>query len=104
MPGSGTYTRQQVDAKIISRNGIEVGFQTCDGGLLSIGVGSTAYEDPQGFYITLAPGATEGLLMVKPWQSDEYKLLPFFLGINRILIRGIKYDAGNTATNAYWEK
>lgn len=100
--GFNNSSRQEVYAKIISRNGIEVGFQTCDGGLIDLV--TKGWKDDQGFYITLAPGATEGLLMVKPWQSDSYKLLPFFSGINRILIREVKVDASNTATLAYWEK
>jgi hypothetical protein len=100
----GSKARQEVYAKIISRNGIEVGFERVDGGLLSIGAGSTAWEDAQGFYIVLASSATEGLLMVKPWQSDVYKLMPFFKGENKLLITGVKYDASNTATAAYWIK
>jgi hypothetical protein len=102
--GFGSSARQEVYAKIVSRNGIEVGFERVDGGLLSIGVGSTAFEDTQGFYIVLASTATEGLLMVKPWQSDYYKLMPFFKGENKLLITGVKYDAANTATTVYWIK
>jgi hypothetical protein len=94
--------RQHVYAHILNRNGIEVGFQTCDGGLIDLV--TNGFSDPQGFYITLAPGATEGLLSVKPWQSDEYKLLPFFLGRNSVLVKAVRVDVGNTATLAYWEK
>ena len=100
---NGTRQRQEIYAHIINRNGSEANFQTGNGGALVMTVGGIL-EDEQGFYIMLAPGATQGLLYVKPWNSSEYKLLPFFLGRNPILLKGYKYDAGATATLAYWEK
>ena len=102
--GFNNSSRQEVYAKIIGREGVEIGFERYDGGLLDVSSTGPGKEDTHGFYITLAPGATEGLLMVKPWQSDSYKLMPFFKGENKLLITGVKYDAANTATTVYWIK
>jgi hypothetical protein len=99
-----TNARQEVNARIIDRGGFEVGFQTTDGGAIDVSAPGSSYIDNQGFYIKLAPGATEGLLYVKPWSGDTYKLLPFFLGINEMLVKGVAYSVSNTATSVYWAK
>ena len=99
---NGTRQRQEVYAHIINKNGWEVSFQTGNGGLIDLV--TNGWTDGDGFYVTLAPGATEGLLYVQPWNSSEYKLLPFFLGRNPILVKSVMPNIGTTATLAYWEK
>jgi hypothetical protein len=97
-----TRERQEVYAHIINKNGWEVSFQTGNAGLIDLV--TNGYVDEQGFYVMLAPTATEGLLYAKPWNSSEYKLIPFFLGRNPMLLKGVLPNAGTTATLAYWEK
>jgi hypothetical protein len=94
---------QQVEAYILGRNGVPVDFHSCDGGLVDLTNGMT---DDQGFYIVLAPGATEGLISVKPYQSDTFKSFPFFIGRNPMLIKAVNTAAlgSHVATLAYWEK
>lgn len=99
-----TYARQEVNATIMDRSGFPVGFQTSDGGAIDVSAPGSSHVDNQGFYIKLAPGATEGLLYVKPWNSETYKLLPFFLGVNEMLVKGVAYSLSNTATSIYWVK
>ena len=77
-----------------------------DGGLVDLAAG---HEDQQGFYLTVAPGGTEGLLMVSlkgsdPANKPAKRLMPFFFGWNPILITQVWTDAGNTAATIYWGK
>lgn len=63
----------------------------------------TNFDD--GAFIVLSSAATEGLLSVKPWNSDDWKLLPFFKGYNnRLLVKAVRQNGSNTATLAYWAK
>jgi len=95
-----TSARQEVNAYIISRTGQEVAFQTTNGGAINLTVG---HKDPQGFFILLSPSATEGLLSVKPLDSDSFITFPFFKGRNSMLIKEVN-STGHTATDVYWEK
>lgn len=92
---------QAVEASIIGRNGIQVDFHSGDGGLIDLTNGMT---DDQGFYITLHSDATEGVLNVKPYQSETFKLFPFFIGRNPMLVKAVAPAGSHVATLAYWEK
>jgi len=92
---------QQVEAYIIGRNGILVDFHSGNGGLIDL---TNGMKDPQGFCIVLAPGATEGVLSVKPYQNDSFILFPFFLGRNPMLVKEVDAAGSHVATLAYWEK
>lgn len=90
------------EVKIIDKNGSIVNFQGTQGG--AIDVSSVDFVDTDGFRIILAPGATEGVLYVKPFNSDSFTPFPFFKGKNDLLVKAVQKNASNTATLPYWIK
>lgn len=75
------------------------------GGLVNLAAGLT---DEDGFYVTVAPAGTEGLLKVVLFSddTDTAVVLPFYKGWekNPVLLKRIVVDAGNTAATVYWGK
>ena len=90
---------------IIDRSGNIVSFQVSKtGGLINLANG---YQDSQnGFYVSIAPSGTEGLLKVVLFGGDMNNpiVLPFYKGFdkNPVLLQAVITDAGNTATVVYW--
>jgi len=94
------------EVQVYDRNGQKMGNHISKtGGLINL---SNGYADSDGFYISVAPSGTEGLLKVVPFTGDPSNpvVLPFYKGFdkNPVLLQAVVNDAGNTATVVYWGK
>ena len=101
---SNLRARQHVYAHIVDKGGADVAFNTYDSGALTLASPGDGFTDENGFFIILAAGATEGLLYVMPWREDTYRLVPFFVGRNRLMLKSVLYNASQTATDFYYER
>jgi hypothetical protein len=90
---------------VMDRNGSIVGMQISkSGGLITLANGFT---DMEGFYVTVAPGGTEGLIVCVPMNGDPTTpvTLPVYKGWmnNPILLQSVS-AGGHTAVTVYWGK
>jgi hypothetical protein len=88
---------------IVNRNNSVLSLQgSVSGGAVNL---ESGHSDDEGFYVALAPDATEGVLKVTLLEGTTPVVLPFFKGYsNPVLIKEIHVDGGNTATSVYWYK
>ncbi|HUX56589.1 MAG TPA: hypothetical protein VMV77_06420 [Bacteroidales bacterium] len=95
-------------AGINNRNNSLATFNYIDGGAIDLSAGMTDDTNTvkaKGFFISIAPDGTEGLIKVKTLgEPDTERLMPFFYGWNPILITEVVVDDENTAEGAYWAK
>ena len=90
---------------VMDRNGSIIGMQISkSGGAINL---TNGFTDTDGFYVTVAPGGTEGLIQCVPYNGDPANpiLLPVYKGWanNPILLVSVG-TVGNTAATVYWGK
>ena len=92
---------------INSRNNSVATLNLTEGGAIDLATGMTdvvTNVKASGFFISISPAGTEGLIMVKTLGNATPRLMPFFKGWNPIIVTEVVVSGSNTATLPYWGK